>query len=94
MKQLKDVAVYGNAFDMDSVLFRMILPGSSLCRVETANDVREVVRWLAPCERYDRCYIKAVYSDGSSELIPPTAPRSDRQRFVFVWDDEDFLPAA
>jgi hypothetical protein len=79
---------------MDSEVFRLALAGNDLCQVSTVDDVRRIVRWLAPCEYYERCYIKAIYSDGTSEVIPPLWMPSLRRPFVFTWDEEDILPAA
>jgi len=93
MKLLRDVALFSDPADSGSEVFRVALAGNNLCQVCTTDDVRRMVRWLAPCEYYERCYIKAVYSDGTSEVLPPLWTPGKSRPFAFSWN-EDCLPAA
>jgi hypothetical protein len=94
LKRLTDITLYAEPSDTGSELFRLALAGNDLCQVNTIDDVRRIVRWLAPSEHYDHCYIKAVYSDGGCEVIPPEVMISIRRPFAFAWDTDDCVSSA
>jgi hypothetical protein len=93
LKRLTDITLYTEPTNIDSEVFRLALAGNDLCQVNTVDDVRRIVRWLAPSRDYDRCYIRADYSDGTCEIIPPDTTAAVQRPFVFMWDNEDLLPA-
>lgn len=71
MKRVTDIVLLTNPADSQSEVLRLALSGNIFCQARTAEDVREIVQCFAPEPAYDRCYIRATYTNGKTEIVPP-----------------------